>query len=51
MERKKQDHAPSGRKRKNGASLVRRVIERHESITRKDIADWKKARIQATNDY
>lgn len=51
MERKKQDHAPSGRKRKNGASLVHRVIERHESITRKDIADWKKARIQATNDY
>lgn len=51
MKRKKQDHAPSGRKRKNGASLVRRVIERHESITRKDIADWKKARQQATSDY
>lgn len=51
MKRKKQDHAPSGRGRRNGTSLVHRVIERHESITRKDIADWKKARQQATSDY
>ena len=29
--------------------LIRRVIKRQESITRKDIADWKRARQQATS--
>lgn len=29
--------------------LIRRIIKKQESITRKDMADWKKARQQATN--
>lgn len=29
--------------------IIRRVIKRQESITRKDIADWKRARQQATS--
>ncbi|MCD8177297.1 MAG: DUF935 family protein [Tannerellaceae bacterium] len=32
---------------KNDMGLMRKVIKRQESITRKDIADWKKARSQA----
>ena len=28
-----------------------RVIRRQESVTRKDIADWKRARLQATSTY
>lgn len=36
-------------RRKKDLGLVRRVIKRNESITRKDIADWKRARQQATN--
>lgn len=31
--------------------LIRKVIKRQESITRKDIADWKRARLQATSTY
>lgn len=34
---------------RNDVRLIRRVIKRQESITRKDIADWKRARQQATN--
>ncbi len=34
---------------KNDLGLVRRVIKRNESITRKDIADWKRARQQASS--
>lgn len=33
------------------AQLIRKVIKRQESITRKDIADWKRARLQATSTY
>lgn len=39
---------PQVETRKREQILIRKVIESHESITRKDIADWKKARIQAT---
>lgn len=31
--------------------LIRKVVKRQESITRKDIADWKRARLQATSTY
>ena len=33
--------------RRNEAGIIRRVIKRQESVTRKDIADWKRARLQA----
>lgn len=36
---------------KRNNALIHRVIERHESITRKDISDWKKARQQAISSY
>lgn len=36
-------------RRKHDLGLIRHVIKRNESITRKDIADWKQARQQATN--
>ena len=36
---------------KRDNALIHRVIERNESITRKDIADWKKARQQAVSSY
>lgn len=35
--------------RRKDLGLIRRVIKRNESITRKDIADWKRARQQATS--
>lgn len=31
--------------RRNDARIIRRVIRRQESVTRKDIADWKRARL------
>lgn len=34
---------------KREAQLIRKVIKRQESIARKDIADWKRARQQATS--
>lgn len=37
--------------RRNDARIIRRVIRRQESVTRKDIADWKRARLQATSTY
>ena len=37
--------------RRNEAGIIRRVIKRQESVTRKDIADWKRARLQATSTY
>lgn len=37
--------------RQNDARIIRRVIKRQESVTRKDIADWKRARLQATSTY
>ena len=37
--------------RRNDARIIRRVIKRQESVTRKDIADWKRARLQATSTY
>ena len=36
---------------RNDARIIRRVIKRQESVTRKDIADWKRARLQATSTY
>lgn len=47
--KKKKAEEPQTATRKHDRELIRRVIERNESITRKDIADWKKARIQATS--
>lgn len=35
--------------RRKDLGLIRHVIKRNESITRKDIADWKRARQQATS--
>lgn len=34
---------------RNDTKIIRRVIRRQESVTRKDIADWKRARQQATS--
>lgn len=46
--RKKAAEPLQTERRKKDAVLIRKVIERNTSITRKDIADWKKARLQAT---
>lgn len=46
--RKKAADKPQVETRKREQILIRKIIESHESITRKDIADWKRARIQAT---
>ena len=35
--------------RRKDLGIIRRIIKRQESITRKDIADWKRARQQATS--
>lgn len=35
--------------RRKDLGIIRRVVKRQESITRKDIADWKRARQQATS--
>ena len=37
--------------RKREVQLIRRVIKRQESLTRKDIEDWKRSRLQATSTY
>ena len=39
---------PTGNRQKDSV-VIRRVIERNASITRKDISDWKRARLQAQN--
>ena len=39
---------PTGNRKKDSV-VIRRVIERNASITRKDISDWKRARLQAQN--
>lgn len=46
---KKEKNTTAKRATASDRSLVRRVIERQESIVRKDIADWKAARSQAAS--
>lgn len=43
--------APKTIDRRKDTGIIRRVIKRQESVTRKDIADWKRARQQATSSY
>lgn len=47
--RKKTVELKQAEQRKKDAALIKKVIATNTSITRKDIADWKKARIQATS--
>ena len=49
MSKKKQASGGSTAGNNREAVLIRKVIERNTSITRKDISDWKRARAQAQN--
>lgn len=47
----KQNRQNKGTLSSRDTQLISKVVKRQESITRKDIADWKKARLQATSTY